>query len=109
MIQQTQQSDGATRAIAPLRTLAELGDEGVRRVVETDLTPRSTFPVDPRWYEKYWYGDRSPSKWGLPATALRRVCCEAPLVSDSIVRAIERTASALVRLCRSHQKSADLW
>jgi hypothetical protein len=42
---QTQQSGHAAPAIAPLRTLAELGDGGIRRVVETDLTPRWPFAV----------------------------------------------------------------
>jgi hypothetical protein len=71
MTQQAYRSGNSAPAIAPLRTLAELGDEGTGRLAETDLTPRSPFPVNPGWYERYWYGDRSLSRWGLVAETLR--------------------------------------
>ena len=80
---QTQQSGHAAPAIAPLRTLAELGDGGIRRVVETDLTPRWPFAVDPGWYERYWYGDRSPSRWGLLVNTLRRLSSEVSAIAQA--------------------------
>ena len=98
MTQQTQQPVNAAPAIVPLRTLAELGDEGKRGGLEMDLTPRSPFLVDPGWYERYWYGDRSPSRWGVLANALCRLSSVLPRVGHIICRATAHTTSILVRL-----------
>jgi hypothetical protein len=98
MIQQTHNKSGhSAPAIAPLRTLAELGDEGTGRLADTDLTPRSPFPVNPGWYERYWYGDRSPSRWGLLANTVWRRCGEMPRVAETLRSAIARTMSGLVQ------------
>jgi hypothetical protein len=94
MNQQTQQSGGITRAITPIRSLAELGDEGNYRIAERALIPVLPFSVDPGWYEKYWYGNRPPSRWSLLDNALRRLSSEVHRVGDIIRRAI------LVRLAR---------
>ena len=96
MNQQTQQLGGNTRSITPIRSLAELGDEGNYRIAAP--TPSSTFPVDPGWYEKYWYGDRLPSRWGLLANALRRLSSEVHRVGDIMRRASTCSRRSLVRL-----------
>jgi hypothetical protein len=97
MTQQAYKSGHSAPAIAPLRTLAELGDEGTGRLTETDLTPRSPFPVNPGWYERYWCGDRSPSRWGLLANTVWRLCGEMPRVAETLRSASARTMSGLVR------------
>jgi hypothetical protein len=74
MTRQAHMSGGAIPAVASLRTLAELGDEGTGRIAETDLTPRSPFPVRHDWYERYWYGDRSPARWGFLTNLVWRFC-----------------------------------
>lgn len=88
MNQQTQQPGGNTRAITPIRSLAELGDEENYRVAERTLTPVLPFSVDPGWYEKYWYGNRPPSRWGLLANALHRLSSEVRCMGGIIRRAI---------------------
>ena len=95
MSQQTQQSSNVGPAIAPLRTLAELGDEGIRRAVETDLA--LLFRVDSGWYERHWYGDRSPSTWGILVNTARSLCREAPRVGATICRSIVRATSVRIR------------
>lgn len=81
---QTQQSGDATPAIASLCRLAELRDGGIiPRIVETDLTPRWPFAVDPGWYERHWYGDRSPSRWGVLVNTLRRLPSEMPAIAHA--------------------------
>jgi hypothetical protein len=97
MTQQAYKSGHSAPAIAPLRTLAELGDEGTGRLAETDLTPRSPFSVDPGWYERYWYGDWSPSRWGLLANTVWRLCGEMPRVAETLRSATARTMSGLVQ------------
>jgi hypothetical protein len=98
MTQQTQPPRTATPTIAPLRTLAELDEnEAMRQTVETDLTPQSPFAVHPGWYERYWYGDRPPSRWGTLASTVRRYCCDVPRVGDTICHAIARTMTVFAR------------
>jgi hypothetical protein len=99
MIQQTYKAGDTAPAITPLRTLAELGDEGTGRLAATDLTPRSPFPVDPGWYERYWY-DRPPSRWGLLASSAGRLGCEVARVGAAARRAAARTKSGLVQRWR---------
>ena len=105
MIQGAQQSGVTAPAIAPIRTLAELGEAATRRVVATDPILRLPFQVDPRWYESYWYSDRAPSKWSLPANALRRSGREVARASEAICHLIARSISALVRLARTPGKA----
>jgi len=85
MVQQTQQSGYAAPAIFPLRTLLELGGEGMRQLAETDLTPRLPFPVSPGWYERHWYADRPPSRWGFLASIVRQLCWKAPRVDETVL------------------------
>lgn len=96
MTKQAYKAGDTAAAIAPLRTLAELGDEGTGRLVATDLTPRLPFPVHPGWYERYWYGDRQRSRWGLVDT-VRRLCGEVPRVGETVRSATARTMSGLVQ------------
>ncbi len=84
----TQQSRNTAPAIAPLRTLWGLGDEGMRRTAAA-VSRLSPFPVDPGWYERYWYGDRSPSTWGMLVDTARRLCRDAPPIGSGW-RAISR-------------------
>jgi hypothetical protein len=63
MAKQLYKAGDTAAAIAPLRSLAELGDERTERLAATDLTPRLPFPVLPGWYERYWYGNRPQSRW----------------------------------------------
>jgi hypothetical protein len=91
MTQQAYNSGDATPAIAPLRTLAELGDEETGRCAETDLTPRWPFPVHPDWYERCWYGDRSPSRWGGLVNTVWRLCSGVPRVAKTVRRVSART------------------
>jgi hypothetical protein len=61
----------------------ERGDEGIRRVMEMTLAVLP-FPMDHGWFERYWYGDSSPSMWGnLFATA------------HSLCRGVRRIGSAV--------------
>jgi len=98
MIQGAQQSGGTTPAIAPIRTLAELGEEATQRVVAADRVRRLPLQMDPRWYEQYWYSDRAPSKWRLLARALRRSGREAARVSKAIGNVVAHPTNVLGRL-----------
>jgi hypothetical protein len=91
MTPQTDKSAVTAPEIAPLRTLAVLGDEGTGRCTKTDLTPRSSFPVHPDWYERYWYGDQSPSRWGVLVNTVWRLCSGMPRVAETIRRVSART------------------
>jgi hypothetical protein len=104
MNQQTQQSGYATPASAPLCTLTKLGDEGMRQVTETDLTPLSPFSVNPGWYERYWYGDRPPSRWALLASICASALREAQRIGETTCRAIARAMSVRVRLSGTTSK-----
>jgi hypothetical protein len=84
MAKQAYKAGDTAAAIAPLRTLAELGDEGTGRLAATDLTPRLPFPVFPGWYERYWYGNRPQSRWGLLADTVWRLCGEMPRVAETL-------------------------
>jgi hypothetical protein len=86
MTQQEQQLGSAASAVAPLRTLKEWGDEGIRRGSKVDLTALP-FPVSP-WYERYWYGDGSPSTWGILGTTARWLRREVPRVGSEMARAV---------------------
>jgi hypothetical protein len=92
MTQQANKSGDSTPAIAPLRTLAELGDEGTGRCAKTDLTPRLPFPVYPGWYESYWFGDRLPSKWGVLVNTVWGLCTEMSRIAESIRRVSPHTS-----------------
>jgi hypothetical protein len=100
MTQQSYKAGDTASAIKPLRTLAELGDEGTGRLAATDLTPRSPFPVHPGWYERYWYGDRQPSRWGLLASSAGRLGYEVTRVGAAARRAAVRTKRDLVQRWR---------
>jgi hypothetical protein len=97
MTQQACKTSDSAPAIVPLRTLAELGDEGTGRLAATDLTPRLPFPAHPGWYERYWYGDRPRSRWGLLANTATWLCGEVPRVGEAARRAAARTISGLVQ------------
>jgi hypothetical protein len=90
-VDKSRKSGDMTPAIAPLRTLAELGDKGTGRCAEMDLTPRWPFPVHPDWYERYWYGDQSPSRWGILVNTVWRLCSEVPRAAETIRRRSART------------------
>ena len=70
---------------APLRTLAALGDEGMASA-KTDLAPRSSFPVHPDWYERYWYGERSQSRWRVLADTVWWLGREMSRIAEAIRR-----------------------
>lgn len=53
-----------------------MGNERMRRTA-AGVSRLSPFPVDPGWYERYWYGHRSPSRWSLLVDAAPRLCREA--------------------------------
>ena len=97
MIQQACKASDTEPAIAPLRALAALGDEGTARLAATDLTPRLPFPVHPVWYERYWYCDRPRSRWGLLANAVCWLWDEVPRVGEAARSAAGRTLSGLVQ------------
>jgi hypothetical protein len=97
MAQQDRKAGDTAPAIAPLRTLAELGDEGTGRPSATDLTPRLPFPVHPGWYERYWYGDRPRSRWALLANTVGRLFGEVPRLGAAARRSAARTKSSLVQ------------
>jgi hypothetical protein len=40
----------------------------------------SPFAEGPDWYERRWYGQRSPLPWGMLISAPCRLCREAPRV-----------------------------
>jgi hypothetical protein len=91
MIEQASKAGDTTPAIAPLRTLAELGDEGTGRRGETDLTPRLPFSIHPDWYDRYWYGDRSPSRRRVLVGVVWRLCGELPRAAQTLRRVAART------------------
>jgi hypothetical protein len=97
MAQQACKASETAPAIAPLRTLAELGDEGTGRLAATDLTPRLPLSVHSGWYERYWYSDRPRSRWGLLASTVGRLCGEVPRLGAAARRAAARTKSGLVQ------------
>jgi hypothetical protein len=39
-----------------------------------DFGVLSPCPVDAGWYERYWYGDKSPSRLSFLLNAMQRVC-----------------------------------
>lgn len=82
MSQQAHQSGGAAPAITPLRTPRDFGDEGIRQIMQMDLTLLSPLPVDRGWYERYWYGDASPSRWGNLIDTACRLCREVSRVGS---------------------------
>jgi hypothetical protein len=84
MTHQSRRSGNAAAAVTPLRILAELGDVGIFRVVGTDLNLWSPCLVNPGWYERHWYGYRSPSKWGILVDTARRLCREVPRAAGSV-------------------------
>jgi hypothetical protein len=47
--------------------------EGLRVVVETDLTPRLPFHIDTGWYDAHWYGAKADAEPGCGRRALRWV------------------------------------
>jgi hypothetical protein len=95
MIKQTLKAGDMAAAIAPLRTLTELGDAGTGRpAAATDLTPRS---VHPGWYDRYWYGDRPQSKWTLLANVVCRLCGEVLRLGETLRGAIARATSGLIQ------------
>src|SRR5689334_7312917 len=92
-------------AIAPLRTLAALGDEGTGRCAKTDLTPRVSFPVHPDWYERYWYGDRSPSRWDLLVKAVWRLCSEMPRIAETTRQSPRAQSNGLAQSTPSNARA----
>jgi hypothetical protein len=96
MTKQAYQAGDTAAPIAPLRTLAELGDDGMGRLAAaTDMTPRLPFPIHPGWYERYWYGDHSPSRWGVLINAVWRHCSEISRIAETIRRVSPRTIQRL--------------
>ena len=78
-------------AAGQLFCLVDLGDgEGLRRPLQTDLKPRTPFPVDSHWYEAYWYGDRSGRTWCQAHHILR--------YSRAIVRRVAETIAGRGKL-----------
>ena len=74
-------------AAGQLFCLVDLDDsDGMGHASETDLTPRTSFPVDPSWYEAYWYSGRSGPTWYRARNTLRH--------SRSIVRRIAENIAA---------------
>lgn len=89
MSYQAQGRGGAAPAVAQLRSLADVdGVGGLRRIVETDLTPRMPFVVGAGWYDDYWYASRSESNWSRLGSALRRLC-------SGVTRAVESMCLAV--------------
>jgi hypothetical protein len=87
MTQQAPKSGSVAPAVAPLGTSEERGNGGIRQVMGMDL-PVLPFSVDHDWYERYWYGDRSPSMWGKLVTTARSLCREVPRVGSAVARAV---------------------
>lgn len=86
---------------AQLFCLAPLGDgDGTRPAVETDLTPRVPFSIDPGWYAAHWYGDRAGPITGRSGNPLGTLCAAA-WRNAKIVCLTVRKAALSARLAAS--------
>ena len=64
---------------------------------EMDFGLYLPWPVDAGWYERYWYGDRSPSRFGVLVNVARQLCRKAL----SAARRVDR------RLCETRCHRGD--
>ena len=104
MTKQMPKSRDIAWAVVPLGRLAELDDGEMRRAAVTDPIPPLPFPVDPEWYDKYWYGDAPSSRWSFPLNELHRLYRAVPHVGETMSLTIARTMSVLVHLAGTIRK-----
>lgn len=73
--------------------LARLGDgDGLRPTIETDLTPRAPFSIDPGWYAAHWYGGRSGPITGRSGNPLWTICAVVRRNAEFICLAVRKAA-----------------
>jgi hypothetical protein len=100
--------NNTARPAGQLFCLVDLGDgDGIRRPLETDLTPRAPFSIDPGWYQACWYGDRSkPTLWQA-RNILGRSRAVVRQLAKNVHLSITNKAISLVRRSAAGSKFLD--
>jgi hypothetical protein len=75
---------------------------------ELDFGLLSPCSMDAGWYERYWYGDNSPSRLGILLDAVFRLFREAPRIGSTAL-AFRRNAVSFLNHGRATIAAQQTW